>query len=130
MKLVPKLPHSPYPPQGGYSFLDPRTGMSFDGLHGNVESTARKVVAHRVANPKLYPEGGGGLDETIQEIYAQKNATHPHLFLGGPELKLGQQPQAATVCACGSTEFVEILCKTCGSRVVTGRKCAKCGKKV
>lgn len=145
MTLIPKSQSAPYPPQGGYSFTDPRTGMRFDGLQSNAEATALKIIAHRSANKNLYPEGGGDLASVIQEVYRQKFTTHPHLFLGYdvPAAPAPIQKVAARVVAqlaaprqltklcrfCSSAEFDEILCPTCAGKRVTGWKCRKCGKK-
>lgn len=142
MKLIPKSQSAPYPPGNGYSYKEPKTGRWFDGLLGNVTVTAQKVIAFKLANPHIFPEGGGDLESTIQLIYAQKFETHPHLFMGqepAPQPQPTKKTQAVTVhpryqltklCRfCGSAEFDEILCPTCSGKRVTGYKCRKCGKK-
>ncbi len=132
MPLIPRTPTAPFPAGGGFGFTDPRTLMPFDGMMGNAETTAQAIIKHRRGNPNKYDPTEAGLfdlDSVVQEIYAQKQKTHPHLFIGGPELAAGVPPQAASVCTCGSTEFEPIYCATCGSgkSVVVGQRCKKCG---
>lgn len=141
MTLIPKNQNAPFPPQGGYSFTDARTGMRFDGLHSNAQGTALKVIAHRNANPNLYPEGGGDPASVLQEIYAQKFATHPHLFVGqepAPQPQPTKKTQVVTVhpqaaagrpCSCGANDWSAVYCKACGPGKISGYVCKKCGRR-
>lgn len=120
-------------PSGGFPFKDPKTGMLFNGYEGTAQMIAVKVMAHRDANSALYPNGSGGLDAIVQEIYAQKNAQMPWLFVGGPD-DPGLPPTitASTgavggICVCGATEVDPIYCPTCGGQRITGYKCRACG---
>jgi hypothetical protein len=130
MKLVPRNQNAPYPPGGGFSYTEPKTGRVFDGMLGNAETTARKIIEFKKANPHVFPEGGGDLESTIQLIYAQKWETMPWLFIGGGDdpATPKAQPQT-TVCACGENDWNPIFCKTCGPGRITGYVCRKCGKK-
>ena len=134
MSLQLKNPNAGFPP-GGFPFQDPKTGMIFNGYEGNAEMIAVKVSAHRQANQKLYPEGGGDVGGIVQEIFSQKNAQMPWLFSGGPD-DPGMPPTAQVSasaggpggsCVCGATETDPIYCPTCGGQRITGYKCRACG---
>lgn len=145
MTLIPKVPTAPFPPGGGYSYREPKTGRFFDGMLGNVDYTARQVIAYKAANPHIFTEGAGDFASTVQLIYAQKFETMPWLFLGQPDKGQPASPlpvlqsaipaQAVTPvqiegkkCSCGSTEFIPVYCKTCGGNKISSYTCAKCGK--
>jgi len=133
-----KSPTQQFPP-GGFGFKDPKTGFTCNGYEGTPAMHAVKIIAHRRANPNFYPAGEAQwFDQAsvVQEIYAQKAASHPHLFKGFPDVTLTPQKEHIVSrvsaptgqCSCGSSDFSEILCKTCGGRRVTGHRCNKCGK--
>jgi len=124
-------------PEGGYGFVDSRTGFKVNGWEGTPQMHAVKIRDHRRANPKHYPPGEPQWFDTasiIQEIYGQKVKTHPHLFRGyadtvqtvsspaplttvGPEVKCKH---------CGSSKFKPIYCLSCGGNRVKGWKCESC----
>lgn len=128
---------SQFPP-GGYPFIDPKTGMKFNGWEGSPQMIAVKVAEHRRGNPTFYPDGAGqDTNGIIQEIFAQKMKSMPWLFVGQPDQ--GPQPypsepasQAVTIlgdkCGCGSTEYEPIYCPTCSGKRITGYKCKSCGR--
>ncbi len=130
MTLVPKNCNAPYPPQGGYSYTEPKTGRVFDGMLGNVEVTARSVIAFKKANPHLFPDGAGDLFSTIQAVYQQKWQAMPWLFIGFNDPATPKsQPEAIPVCACGAVDWQPIYCKTgCAPGRIVGWKCKSCGK--
>lgn len=128
-------------PQGGFGFRDPKTGFICNGYEGTPAMHAVKIIANRRANPHVYPAGESqwfDQQSVIQEIYAQKVVTHPHLFKGYSDAYIVPQKDkvvsrtiAPTVaCACGSHDFDPVYCKTCGGRVIKGYKCKSCGKEL
>lgn len=129
---------SQFPP-AGWNFLDPKTGFKCVGHEGTPAMHAAKIIANRRANPHIYPASETAAFDTqsvIQEIYQQKFVTHPGLFVGFDQPpRVRAVPEGAKVivgnnaCSCGSLEFIEELCKTCGGRKVVGWKCSKCGKR-
>ena len=135
MSLQLKRPSDQFPP-GGFGFKDARTGMMFNGYEGTPAMTAVKVIAHREANPSLYPRSEGhwfSVDGIVQEIFEQKYATMPWLFIGGPDDPGLPTPQprsltAKGVCVCGATETEPVYCKTCGGQKVVNYKCKACGQ--
>lgn len=146
MTLIPKSPTSPFPPGGGFSYREPKTGRFFDGMLGNVDYTARQVIAYKAANPHIFTEGVGDFASTVQLIYAQKFETMPWLFVGQPDkgqsasllpaLQSATPAQAAAPaqlagkqCSCGANDWKVILCKSCGNGKISGYVCNKCGKK-
>lgn len=124
-----------FPPQG-WPFKDPKTGFRCNGYEGTPAMHAVKIIANRRANPHHYsPDESQWFDpnSVIQEIYAQKAATHPHLFKGYPDAHIVPRVQKTEVVSdkpcpkCGGTEWELIYCKTCAGRRVTGKKCKGCG---
>ncbi len=127
---------SQFPPQG-WPFTDPRTGMKFNGWEGSPPMQAVKIAAHRRANPHKWPDGEGqDTNGIVQELYAQKFASMPWLFVGQPDKDPTYRPnrEATSVtisgekCSCGATEFKPVYCKTCSGKRITGYTCASCGK--
>lgn len=134
-----KNPNSSFP-QYGWPFTDPRTGFICKGYEGTPTMHAVKIINHRRANPHVYSKDEPQWFDTqsvVQEIYAQKAATHPHLFRGFDDAMVtiqnvnNRQALAPTVkCKCGAQDFDPIFCKTCGGRKVTGYRCKSCGKEL
>lgn len=135
-----KSSNSAFPPQG-WPFTDPKTGFKCNGWEGTPQMHATKIIANRRANPSFYPTGEAKWFDpasVVQEIYAQKAATHPHLFKGFPDAHIVPRAErivsrviAPTVkCSCGAGDFEPILCKTCGGRRIVGYKCKACGKEL
>jgi len=134
-----KKPSNQFPDGGGWGFVDPKTGMKFNGYEGSPQMIAVKIAAHRAANPKLYPNGHGQNPESIvQEIYQQKADKMPWLFRGFPDKNPAaaypsapdNAPVAKTsaACSCGATEVKPVYCQVCSGRKVTGYTCIGCGK--
>lgn len=131
MKLQLKQPTMEFPPDGGFSFIDPRTGFRVNGLEGTIEQTARKVSIHRQANPTLYPPNEPqwfDIESVIQELFEQKNRTHPHLFIGAPDSSGLSSPKTTDngVCICGESQVEPIYCAACGGSKITGYRCVAC----
>jgi hypothetical protein len=129
---------SQFPPNGGWGFIDPRTGMRFNGWEGDQFAIARKVIEHRRANPKVWPQDEvGDQNSVVQEIFKQKHATTPWLFRGEPDQNSGAYPSATQTqeqtilgekCTCGSVEYEPVYCKTCSGKRIVGTKCKSCGR--
>lgn len=122
-------------PPGGFGFIDPRTKRIWPGFEGTPEMTSTSIIQHRLANPNIYPRTDlPWFDKAsvIQEIYAQKYATMPELFIGHGTTAL--IPKAAVLattsspCAkCGNTQAAPVYCPTCSGQKITGYRCAGCG---
>lgn len=135
MKLTLKTPNGSFPP-GGFPFTDPRTNKVWNGYEGTPAMHAVNIILHRRANSAIYPASEPQWFDkasVIQEILAQKFATHPHLFNGqpdkGPTIK-APAPKVADpgVCPnCQSTAFEVVYCAICSGRRITGFKCSACG---
>ena len=126
-------------PRDGFGFVDPRTHKTFPGYEGTPAMQAVKIIAHRHANPTIYPAGEGqwfNQMEVIQEVYRQKQLTMPELFVGYDALPVAPsvpyQPQslspAGMTCSCGSSSFKPSYCLTCGGNKINGWICNNCGK--
>lgn len=129
-----------FPPQG-WPFKDPKTGFRCNGYEGTPAMHAVKIIGNRRANPHHYPPGEPQWfdpNSVIQEIYAQKAATHPQLFKGFPDVQIVAQPERivsrvvapTVICSCGANDYEPIYCKTCGGKRITGYKCKSCGKEL
>ncbi len=138
MLVLKNSQQSQFPPFGGWSFVDGKTGQRFNGWEGDQFAIARKVIEHRKANPKIYEPGTeGDVNSVVQQIFQQKHAQAPWLFRGNPDQGPGaypSQPAAretivkGAACSCGCTEFIAEYCKTCSGARIVGRKCKSCGK--
>lgn len=129
MKLVLRRPTELYPPGGGFGFVEPRTGLRFDGLHGSPHETARKIIEHRRANPHVFPVGEATLFDTesvVQEIFQQKFQAMPELFIGHGGA--AANPDSGK-CTCGANSWEPTYCPTCGGKRINGYRCKACGKK-
>ena len=138
MILKLKNPNAPFP-QGGWPFKDPKTGFSVNGYEGTPTMHAPKIIAHRRANPHVYPsQQYHWFDEqsVIQEIYQQKLATHPHLFRGFADKTVEIKTKATNKrveqpslnCECGALDWKPKYCPTCSGKKLIGWTCGKCGK--
>lgn len=138
--LQPKQSNGGFP-QGGWPWVDPKTGFKLNGWEGTPQMHAVKIIAHRRANPNHYPPSESHWFDpaaVVQEIYQQKVKTHPHLFKGysdtppiverKPQTQLMVSP--TIICACGSNEYEAIKCMTCGGHRIKGYRCKKCGKEI
>lgn len=124
--------------QGGWPFVDPKSGFKCNGYEGTPKMHANKIIAHRRANPTLFPPNDASLfdvNSVIQEIYQQKFQTHPQLFVGQPgytvlkmekPAKKNYQPNSKCP-KCNSPDFEPVYCPTCTGRRITGYKCKSCG---
>lgn len=141
MKYILRTPTQRFPRDGGFSFVDPRTKMRFDGMMASPDGTARAIIKHRRGNPKVYdPSDSQWFDhaQVVQEILGQKHQTHPHLFVDpapptaqASSVPIMQQPAQSNsnACACGANDWEPILCKTCGNGRITGYVCRQCKRK-
>jgi hypothetical protein len=135
MSLKLKKPSGQFPP-GGWPFTDPRTKFTCNGFEGTPDMQAVKIIAHRRANPHIYPPAEGqwfDRQSVAQEVMAQKYATNPELFVGGgqpaPKPKRKKIEHPISMCQhCGSTDWEPVYCPTCGGKRLTGYKCKQCGK--
>ncbi len=138
MLVLKNSQQSQFPPFGGWSFVDGKTGQRFNGWEGDQFAIARKVIEHRKANPKIYEPGTeGDVNSVVQQIFQQKHAQAPWLFRGEPDQGSGAYPSATQTqeqtirgerCTCGSVEYEPVYCKTCSGKRIVGTKCKSCGK--
>ncbi len=133
-------------PAGGFGFKDPRTNRTFDGMSADLTMQAREIIAHRMANPAIYPAHESShfsLVDVIGEItrqvcqrspascYDDRNSVRstpvPPSVRRNPATIVVQAP--SSVCrACGSGEWEPVYCKVCSGKKLTGYKCKSCGK--
>lgn len=127
-------------PAGGFGFIDPRTKRVFNGMEGTGPMQAVKIIEHRRSNPTIYPVGEWqwfNQEEVIQEVYRQKHASMPELFVGydaalRPSNPEPYRPQIASPaglkCVCGSVTFKPNYCQTCAGSRINSWSCTVCGK--
>lgn len=137
MSLRLKKPSNSFP-HNGWPFKDPKTGFICNGYEGTPEMHAVKIIAHRRANPHIYPPSEAHWFNQIavrEEILVQKHATNPELFVGEPDKAITVKVRAAktvdtpgSTCTCGALDWEPTYCKTCSGKKVNGFKCRKCGK--
>lgn len=127
-------------PPGGFPFKDPRTGKTFDAMSADLALQAKNVIAHRSANPRIYPRDEAQYffaDAVKQEIVDQICANRPELCTDHVGGRIEPQPipkgvtvpsvQAGKRCyKCGGTEFDPIFCKTCSGSKVKAWLCRGC----
>lgn len=133
MTLRLKNPNAQFPP-GGWPFKDERTGFKVGEYEGTPQMQAEKVIKNRRANPHIYPTSEGhwfSRDAVVQEIYRNKFKTHAYLFAGQPDKAAGTTQAkvevAASICACGASDWEPIYCPTCSGKKIKSYKCRKCG---
>lgn len=127
MILQLKCPSCQMPP-GGFPFRDPKTQRTWKGYEWFYDNLAKDVIRHRMENPHVYNRNevaAFDYNSVVQEIFQQKYATHPEIFIGhGGEVKVSDPTKCRM---CGSTEEEPIFCPTCSGQRVIGAKCKKCG---
>ncbi len=136
MKFQPINPDGDFP-QGGWIFTDPRTGYTLKD--GDRRSVARQMIAHRLANPKIYSSEDGkwlDFDSVLLELGEQtcNRIGNNYKFCKQVDAK-AYTPQNVSEglvvmpspCRCGETLGKEKYCATCGGKKVVGYICSKCG---
>ena len=124
MNLLPQWQGSAWPP-GGYPFQDPRTGMKFDAMAGNIDHKVAQVRQHRLANPTAYPNGERTNPDAVrQEIVDYICGKNPALCMEGfvPPTPNPSNPaaivQTVNCPKCGLLDAKPTICPTCsGTRV-------------
>ncbi len=125
-------------PPAGYKYVDPRTGMTFDG-NGGFYFTVQAIATHRKANPKLYPPDDlKMLDQDYisreLEIYTCSRLNNSSQWCkrsdGVAIIKIkepGEVIKLKVPCPnCGGVDATERLCSSCSGRRVTGYVCNQC----
>ena len=132
MNLLPQWQGSAWPP-GGFPFTDPRTGMKFDAMSGNIDHKVQQVQQHRRANPSVYPNGEGMNPDAIrQEIVDFMCAKNISLCMEGsvaPTVRPGNPAaivQTVNCPSCGKLDATPNFCVTCGGNKVRSWSCS-CG---
>ena len=122
---------------GGMPYVDPRTNMRFDGFEcGDFDGQVRKIIAHRLGNPKLYPPTEPQFYEytyvadSLDTYQCQRLGNSDNYCVG--DGAVGQNTPRAVVVdgkcsACGG-EIIERICPTCSGRKIIGHICKGCGK--
>lgn len=132
-------------PNGGFPFTDPRTGRRFDGMSvSDTTMQARKVIEHRLANPRIYPQNESqwfSLSGVIAEVVLAICSNNPDACMEpGDSVRRSNDtrqapikaaPSADVLCPqCGAGDWEMIYstggCKSCGKKL-SGRRCRKCG---
>lgn len=124
-----------FPPQGFY-FKDPKTGMEF--RDGDFNDVVRRIIAHRRANPKLYPPeqfeflNFESVGAELESYTCSRLGNNSRFCESGEPFTLEPTPgsssvEMARVCyRCGHNLGYEIPCSTCSGKKVSGYICAKC----
>lgn len=123
-------------PAGGFYFKDAKTGMEFK--EGDFYSVVRLIIAHRKANPRLYPTEQFHLLDFVcvgNELDAytcSRLGNDPRFCESGEPLKLIPAADAKLVTMgkpcymCGNATGWETICPTCSGRRLNGYICQKC----
>lgn len=119
--------------------------MKFDDANDDLNSLIKRIIEHRLANPKIYPTAETfrfDQREIAHEIAVQICADKPQIcedsaFPGRAYPYIPPEPPPAPAevyrqqgleCPrCHSQDFELQYCATCGGKRVTGKKCLKCG---
>lgn len=124
----------PFPP-GGWKFVDPRTGMKFDGMSVTFREQAKKIISHRLANPNVYlPKElqyttlANVEDELDAYTCSRLGNNSRYCISAGP--RIPTPIPLPKVCPKCNTAMEPILCKTCGGRRIKGYHCPKCGAEI
>lgn len=121
---------------GGYPFMDPRTGLKFDGFDaGGFGDQVHRIIKHRSLNPRHYPSDDLkwlNFEEVCIEL-----EVYQCLRLGGDkrfcvdpdvsEAEAAKTSHATGICRFCGGELKERLCPTCSGHRVIGYQCLKCG---
>jgi len=126
-------------PAGGFPFVDPRTGKVFDGMSADLTLQAKNIIAHRKANPKIYPASEAQflfIDAVKQEVLGYICARRPSLCadsvnvamqIATPKNFVMPSPPPGKKCyRCGSTDLKPVPCKTCGGFKIKSWLCNNC----
>lgn len=135
MSFKLKTRHGAFPPKGFY-FKDPKTGMEF--VDGDFNDVVRRVIAHRRANPRLYPSeqfqflNFDSVSAELDSFTCSRLGNSPKWCESGEPLTLEPAPGSPVVemskpCyKCGHGLGYEIICPTCMGRKISGYICASC----
>lgn len=133
MKLIRTT--GPMPP-GGYPFTDPRTGLRFHGMEGQFDLQVRRIIAHRLANPTVYPQSDPKwlsieyVAGELSDYTCQRLGNNPK-FCGDGSIKSNSKTFAvAGVCGSCGGALKAMYCKTCTRQRLVGYECTQCGKKI
>ena len=125
---------------GGYPYVDPKTNMRFDGFEcGDFDGQVRKIIAHRLGNPKLYPPTEPQFYEYVYvadslDTYQCQRLGNSDLYCIGVGAVGSNTPRVVAVVdgKCGKCggELQQRFCPTCGSgnTKLVGYICKGCGK--
>ena len=117
-------------PPSNYVFVDPRTGMKFDGI--GFDRTVQEIIKHRKSNPTIYPTAEGKW--TDYESVAIELEIYTCRRLGNNDRYCKQaQPIAAYAATPSSGECPDchvtlepVYCATCSGKRITGYSCPNC----
>lgn len=124
--------NGPNPPSGWF-FIDPKTGMRFDGNAILYDEQVAKIIKHRQANPNVYPATDVKA-LSVKDVADELDAFTCNRLGNNPHFCISAQPNPAKVGArycpkCGSG-MIEKLCPTCSGHRITGYRCTSCGTEV
>lgn len=123
-------------PQGGFKFIDPKTKMEFG--EGDFYSVVRAIIAHRMANPRLYPREEfeylhfDSVANMLSEFTCTRIKNDSRFCESGEPLRLQPAAGAALVTLakpcykCGNLTGWETLCSTCSGKKIVGYICESC----
>jgi len=123
-------------PPAGFPFTDPKTGMKF--TDGDFNDVVRRIIAHRRANPRLYPAekfeflNFDSVSAELDSFTCSRLGNSPNWCESGEPLTLEPAPGSPIIdlpnpCyKCGNLTGYEIICPTCAGRKVFGYICASC----
>jgi predicted RNA-binding Zn-ribbon protein involved in translation (DUF1610 family) len=125
-------------PPNGFEFIDPRTGFKIGGTDSNFDETVRKIIQHRLANPKIYPPTDARcltadfVSDELDTYTCNRLGNSPSYCKDMDERKVFIPPftiqKPANACPkCGETDAKPRFCQTCAGSRILGFICSKCG---
>jgi len=120
-------------PPGGFQFSDPRISVKFEEPGDSLEDLVRRVIALRMANPRIYdPVTDGAMmnQDNVRKEVADANCRRLN---NNPEWCYDEtakpfQKYAGLVngkCVCGS-DVEPRYCASCSNNKLIGYRCPKC----
>jgi len=124
---------------GGYPYIDPKTGMRFDGMECGFDEQVQRIIKHRLANPNLYPASDPQFLSTtkvadvLDEYQCDRLGRSDQYCVGEGAAQKNLSPSYLVntlgKCSCGG-EWEERYCPTCSSKRLVGWTCKVCGKRI
>lgn len=119
-------------PPGGFPFQDPKTGVQFNGLEaGGFNDQVRKIIAHRLANAKLYPNGNAfDFDSVAMELeihQCQRLGNNPKYCRDTEHRTVQHQASIGNpICPLCKKPMSERYCPSCSGKKLIGWRCERC----